>query len=507
VKSRGWGLVAVAALALAYAFLVQPPGHNQNAHYLLTRALAEQRATVHPARDRADARYTEDVVSRDGHDYAAKPPGLALVSQPAYHVVEALGIETSGDPTWPIWVLHLWSVVVPAAVLLLLVMRLGDRVEPRLGAAAAVTLGLGTLVLPFATLFFAHLLATCLGFAAFAILWHERDGRPRLPVVAAAGLLAGLAITADYPLGLVAVVLGVYAVARRERLVLRAFAYAGGLLSGVAPLLLFNWWAFGSPLELPYEGWHAPGEEPLQGVFGITLPRLDSVLALIVSPGGLAALAPAFVGTVLLYRRGRRAEALVIGALTVLYPAYNAAFAVPFAGSAPMPRYLIPILPFLAVPLVLAYRALPGVTVALSAGACATVVLYTITTPLQAWDGFALDRLRSGVLVQTVLQPGAERGGYAILVFVALLTAAAVIAVRTAGPRAPARLEVVRGGVALVAWAVIVLLGPGLVAEGSAGAAAVLLAVAVGAVAALHLVGSSSMRPLRPLRSSEAGAP
>jgi hypothetical protein len=502
--ARRWGLVAVAALVAAYAFVAQPPGHNQNAHFLLTGALAEHRATVDEVRGAPEELDTEDVIVRDGHYYAAKPPGLALASQPAYEAVQLLGVETSGDPTWPIWALHVWSVVLPAAVLLFLVMRLGGRLEPRLGATAAVTLGLATLVLPFATLFFGHLLATCLGFAAFALLWHERDGRARVPLVAAAGLLAGLAVTVDYPLGLVALVLGLYAVAGRRRFVQRALAYAGGLLTGVAPLFLFNWWAFGSPLELPYEGWHAPGDEPLPGVFGITLPRLDSALLLIVSPAGLAALAPAVVGTVLLYRRGRRAEALVIGALTVLYLSYNSAFVLPFAGSSPMPRYLIPILPFLAVPLVLAYRALPGVTVGLAAGASSMLVLYTITTPLQAWDGFALERLRSGVFVPTVLHAAGDPGAYAIVLFLGALAAAVAAALRSAGPRAPTRLEVVRGGVALVAWAAIVSQGKGLLDGGSAsGSVAViaLLAAAVGAVATLHVVGP------RELTSSETIAP
>ena len=55
----------------------------------------------------------------------------------------------------------------------------GDRLEPGLGIAAAVTLGGATLVLPFATLFFSHVLAATLGFAAFAVLLLEREGAPR----------------------------------------------------------------------------------------------------------------------------------------------------------------------------------------------------------------------------------------------------------------------------------------------------------------------------------------
>ena len=45
---------------------------------------------------------------------------------------------------------------------------------------AAVTLGAGTLLLPFSTLLFAHVLSTFLGFAAFTFLWAERELRPAL---------------------------------------------------------------------------------------------------------------------------------------------------------------------------------------------------------------------------------------------------------------------------------------------------------------------------------------
>src|SRR5213078_477139 len=100
-------------------------------------------------------------------------------------------------------------------------------------------------------LFFAHLLSALLGFAAFAVLWRERDGPPRLALVAAAGLLAGLAVTTEYPLALAGVVLGLYAVAR-SRPVRRGLAYAGGVAVGVAPLLAYDWWAFGSPTHVSY---------------------------------------------------------------------------------------------------------------------------------------------------------------------------------------------------------------------------------------------------------------
>ena len=53
----------------------------------------------------------------------------------------------------------------------MLVARLGDEVAKGYGVAAAVTLGLATLFLPFSTLLFDHVPAAAFAFAAFAILW------------------------------------------------------------------------------------------------------------------------------------------------------------------------------------------------------------------------------------------------------------------------------------------------------------------------------------------------
>ena len=77
-------------------------------------------------------------------------------------------------------------------------------------------MGIGTLVLPFATVYFSHVLAAALGFGAFGLLWKEREAPQRLALVAAAGFLSGFAVTTEYPLAIVGVILGIYAVARAD---------------------------------------------------------------------------------------------------------------------------------------------------------------------------------------------------------------------------------------------------------------------------------------------------
>ena len=98
----------------------------------------------------------------------------------------------------------------------------------------------------------------------------------------------------------------------------------------------------------------------------------------------LAALVP-------LYRRGRRHEALLIGGLALAFLAYNAGYDVPFGGDSPGPRFLIAVLPFLAVPLALSWELWPWLTAALAFLSAVYAVGVTVTGPLQAsgWEWLA----------------------------------------------------------------------------------------------------------------------
>ena len=393
--------LALVTLGLAYASLAQGIGWNQSAHYALVRALADGTAVVDRYRDE-----TGDVSWVDGHYYAAKAPGLALTVLPVYVMLDALGIKelmarvpgAADEAVGMLWALGLFGCVLPATAIAVLVRRLGDDVEPGYGLPAAVAAGLGTLILPFATVFFAHVLAAALAFAAFAVLWL----RPRWGL--AGGVLAGLAVTVDYPLALAAVLVGVYAVAHR-----RAYAYVPGLALGVVPLLAYQWWAFGSPFHVAYEDAVSVGGESGHdvlganegGFFGIGAPSFRTALDLLFGdPIGLLRLSPVtalgVLGTALLFRRGRRAEALTIGAVALAYVVYNSGYEPPFGGFVPGPRFLVPILPFLAVPLALAWRRFPRLTFAAAAVSIVVMVGVTVTGPLLAVDGRWTERFADG---------------------------------------------------------------------------------------------------------------
>jgi hypothetical protein len=399
------GLAAILAVVVAYVVMAQGAGWNQNAHYSLVRALSNGTPTIDKTRYETGEWYsTGDITSYRGHYYAAKAPGLAFASLPAYLPLKGAGVWNSGDDTKMLWWLALWAVVLPAGILFLLVRHVADRLQPGTGTLVAVTLGLATLVLPFSTLYFAHLLSATLGFAAFAVLWHEREGPPRIDLVAGAGLLAGLAITTEYPLGIIGVILAVYA-ALRGPFASRILTYAAGGLAGVLPLLLYQWWAFGSPTHFAYENVY--GGLNVKGTFGIGAPSFRVAMELLFSRIGLFTLSPvlalAAIGIVLLYRRGRRAEALLVAVTSLAYLVYNSGYETPFGGRSPGPRFLIAILPFLALGLgpIFARRPLTALSLAVPSGVL--MVAVTVTHPILAVDGHWFRRFGDQDLSATVL--------------------------------------------------------------------------------------------------------
>jgi 4-amino-4-deoxy-L-arabinose transferase-like glycosyltransferase len=457
LRRRG-AAVAFLALAFVFAWPMQVNGWNQNAHYALVRALADGKPWIDESRHEIGDLGTGDVAEYRGHTYAAKGPGLAFVSLPAFAAVEATGMRTTGDPTRVIWALHLWGAALAGLVTLLLVRRLGDRLEPGLGIAAAIVAGLGTLLLPFATLYFSHVLAALFGFAAFAVLWREREGPPRLALVAAAGALAGLGVTTEHPLVFVGLVLGLYAL-RRDGLVRRGLAYAGGVLAGLAPLLAYNWWAFGSPTHFAYhDNLTSEQVDPGAGFFGFGVPSLHVTGELLFSSMGLLTLTPVLAcgaaGLVVIARRGRRPEALAIAGVVVAYLLYNSSlrYFSPFGGLGP-PRYLLTLVPFAAVALATAFRAFPLTTLALGAVSAFQMVVMTATGPLAAYDGEWLERLVRRDVVQTTASLVDVTGWYTIVPF---FLAALVAVTAAAGTHITvARRELPIALAALLGWSLV----------------------------------------------------
>ncbi len=507
-KKRRFALAAILLVGVAYATIIQSFSWNQTSHYDLIRALNQDSTTI----DRYQEN-TGDKAFYKGHFYSARAPGLALFALPFYDTLNAFdagqvarSMQAQRGEDELIWMIGLWANVLPGLLLLLLVWRVADRFEPGYGAAAAVTLGLGTLVLPLSTLLFSHVFAAFLGFLAFTLMLRERDGPVNLWLLAGAGLAMGYAVTSEYPLFFVGAVLGLYLLSRRDALTplgvaKRAGAYIAGGLVGIVPLLLYNHYAFHSWTHLAYSS--IPRQQ--QGFFGIGAPSLRVLATLLFDSRGLLTISPVLalgaLGTIVLYNRGKRAEALTIGGICLCYVGYNSGYYLPFGGGFMGPRFLTTMLPFLAVPLGIAYKRWPAPTIALAAVSLTTTIIATITHPLVGYETEVVvwaRYLRQGFFQPTIATAiGLGRGWGGIWPFF-LAAGSAVVLAALATPRMSfTRNSVLTALALLVGWALFAALAPTVLGIDHRG---LLSIVGAGDNTALHKgFGNYPLKTLAPL--------
>jgi len=492
---------------------MQSLGWAQTSYFAFVKALGDGTAQI----DKYHWE-TRDKSWINGHFFSVKAPGLPMIATPAYLLLKAAGAEQvstsaadrarrGGAKLWTykalnvsaygydsararavtrqlevqaplVWSIGLLVSVLPALGLLLLIRKVAERLRPGYGTVSALTLGMATMVLVFASQFFGHMLASLVIFAAFALLMRERRGPPRLALVGLAGVLAGLAVTVEYPIALAGAAIGVYAMLRGDLpgdlpwpKLARGAAYAAGVVIGVAPILAYNQWAFGSPSTNSYsnavdvQGFsgHATLGLNSGGFFGIGVPDPQAALELLMAPRGIITITPVVIaglyGVWLMRSNGKRAEANLIIAIVALFFIYDTGYWLPFGGGTPGPRFLIPTLPFIALGFAEAWRRIPATTLVLSA--CGFVVMATalLTYPLVGagnlfqWQERALDNTFQHTIL-TVF--GLGDGWPTIIPVLALFAAAIWLGARATGAlavRADTRLALW----ALGAWALLAL--------------------------------------------------
>jgi hypothetical protein len=344
--------VTGAVLALIFGlYLLTMSGHTYSPDEETMLATAEA-VGLHGTFALPRSRSLVEVPGLDGRFYSQYGPGQPVAAVPwiwaGHGLAAVLGLDAAGQGFVVRFVLGSYTLLAAAGLVALLY-----AVARRLGAGrrgallVAALLAFATFLWPESRSFFAEPLTALLLFGAFAAL-----GVFERPFVA--GLLATLtlAVKIQYVvalpgLGLLACWLAYRAWRAGDRRtgarLLGAFALGGVL--GALPLLAYNTLAFGSPFT---SGYHQSFAETF------TTPLLEGLNGLLLSPGkGLWLYAPpvllGLVGLVPFARRYPAPAATILAVsvpTTVLFALYRFW---PGDGSWG-PRYLIPLLPFLVLP-------------------------------------------------------------------------------------------------------------------------------------------------------------
>jgi len=275
-----------------------------------------------------------------------------------------------------------------AGVAAYLCSRLADAgVAPVQAAQAALVYGIGTPVL-FRAAHLNHNLLVCdAGFAALLLLWDPRNGPLPALRAAGAGLLAGYAVLCDYSGVVVMAVTSLYVWVRsadggRASRWKTLAVYAAGAAPAIAGLVLYQAWAFGS-FYRPSQHYMEPTAPTVRGYRGMDWPSPSLLWANFFDRRfGLFAYCPALLlafGAPFVKRARHRvptretAVLLVYFLLFVLFCAANQySWLQPLTGF----RYLVPVVPALAVLALQTAEALPrGVRRLLAAATCAQSIL------------------------------------------------------------------------------------------------------------------------------------
>jgi hypothetical protein len=361
--------IAIALFVLAfgaYVYFYGGWGANQEVNYALTRAMVEARTfavddfTVHEG----------DIANgRGGHIYSNKPPGLPALAAVPYafqyalqqrRIVRFRDYWRTNKQLVTIEICGIAGALIPPILFLYGRRVLG--VSAWSAALVALMIAFGTIVFPYSTMLFAHVPSALFLLLAFVLL----RTRPFL-----AGVAAGIAGMCFLIAGVAALILVILSrrSATKDLEIAGGFAFrdpspssrlrmTGLFIAGGAPfaiaLAIYQWICFGSPFVTSLERSGYSQQGLVLGFFGKPTHFFD---LLVPEYRGLFFTSPillfALIGFVFIWRRFR-ADAIAILAITLVFLLSIASFNGWHGGAAFGPRYLVPIIPLLGIPMMFA---------------------------------------------------------------------------------------------------------------------------------------------------------
>ncbi len=341
---------------------------------------------------------TVDYAKVGDHYYSDKAPGAAFLSIPVYGVMkvfldlpamdnvmnrltnnEAFKSTLRADGSgilkekirFALAQVGLTFVVaaLPSALLGVLFYRMLVQFTPYRWPRIVIVLGYGLLTPAFAYAgaFYGHQLSAALLFGAFYLVFAVfypkalTFSKPRLLLI---GLLLGYSVVTEYPTILMVVILYLYTFYKLYRLGHPLQIIWVTLSAGLVAVgwMTYNTAVFGGPLELGYSHSELWTKQHETGFMSLSLPHADAVWGITFGLfRGLFVMSPwlllAVPGFWLWLRSAEyRAEFWVALTSVITIFLFNSSSVMWWGGFAIGPRYLLPALPFMVLPIIFAWR-------------------------------------------------------------------------------------------------------------------------------------------------------
>ena len=446
-------VVVIAVMGLYLLPLAgHPPATNPNELVRIELALAMAMWTTvdleSPARLYG---MSEDVALRDGRVLADKAPGLSFAAIPVVWFSRVLLPVIPGTDLPQYWPLrHLATALLVALGAALICFFIAAQ-NPGYGAHGwaplALVVALSTPLWTYGTVFFGHASAAVLIAIAWILLLRPLTdiGLEDDRMAFLGGVSAGFAIATEYPTALLAAIIFTTLIARRTpgRQLVSAVV---GLLAGVLPALVYHHVAFGAPWLTGYAFKADPGFQDIHtsGLSGVSLPTLDAVWGVLVgSSRGLFVYSPVLLlaprGRWLMPRRSGGGAGAPLAAAGFVYLFFAAGFVDWQAGWCSAARHLVPSIPLLVIPTMVAMTAMARrrwtllLLTTLATLSATRTLLSIMITPFyppelsHPLSQFVLPSLRDGIAAPNLIS--AVTGMPAIIVWIAAAGLTAVLLV------------------------------------------------------------------------------
>ncbi|HUG16696.1 MAG TPA: hypothetical protein VMM78_16950 [Thermomicrobiales bacterium] len=371
-------------LTLLVAYVYTPPrwqDWNQNSRFNLTQALVDERTV----RIDSYVANTGDYALIDGYAYTDKAPGLSLLAVPPYFLTDAAGslglrsvtgrlsrgdtfaatLNPDGeglsqkrvDRVVALYAATALAVGAPAAAMgVLTALIVFHLARCRIAALlSALIVGFASPVFTYSQAFYGHVPAAVCLVAAYALVLLRPDSGLTTRRLVAIGALLGAATVIEYLAAVAGVPIALWALAVSGK---RAAVWGTlGALPAFAVLAAYDWIAFGTILPVGYEHSALWQEQHDTGFMSLTHPHWNAIWGVSFSPfRGLFYFAPVLLLAIpgiwiALRSRDQRAPVAVAIASFGLMFLFVASSTMWWGGFAVGPRYLLPAVPFLAIPL------------------------------------------------------------------------------------------------------------------------------------------------------------